>query len=244
MLTARTAMFWPLFKGCCILTIGLVLLLFINKESNTAPRGTMVLFGAIGFGLVWVKEELLRAALRSRMAREHNTSAASSSPAPLVKSRASAACWPNSPPTASRSPPSSTCPNHLVVPQLIELVHEFSVSGVLVSARHTQFERVEAVIQLCETEGVEAWLVADFFATQIAHASFDEMFGSPLLVFRTTPETSWQMLAKLLLDFFGAAVLLTFGGAAHAGHRPVREIDLARPRFFPSTTFRLERPAV
>jgi exopolysaccharide biosynthesis polyprenyl glycosylphosphotransferase len=92
--------------------------------------------------------------------------------------------------------------------QLIELVHEHSVSGVLVSARHTQLERVESVIQLCETEGVEAWLVADFFATQIAHASFDEMFGSPLLVFRTTPETSWQVLAKMALDIFGALFLL------------------------------------
>jgi exopolysaccharide biosynthesis polyprenyl glycosylphosphotransferase len=34
------------------------------------------------------------------------------------------------------------------------------------------------------------------------------MFGSPLLVFRTTPETSWQVLAKMALDIFGALFLL------------------------------------
>jgi exopolysaccharide biosynthesis polyprenyl glycosylphosphotransferase len=34
------------------------------------------------------------------------------------------------------------------------------------------------------------------------------MFGHPLLVFRTTPETSWQIITKLLLDFFGALVLV------------------------------------
>ena len=50
--------------------------------------------------------------------------------------------------------------------------------------------------------------MADFFGPQIAHASLDELFGHPLLVFRTAPETSWQSLAKMLMDFFGALVLL------------------------------------
>jgi len=73
------------------------------------------------------------------------------------------------------------------------------------------FGQVEKAVQACELEGVEAWLVADFFATQIARASFDEMFGHPLLVFRSTPEASWQMLAKTLIDFIGAgAILLVF----------------------------------
>jgi len=204
MLSSRAAMFWPLLKGCFILTIGLVLLLFMFKES--APRGVMVFFGMISFVLVWAKEELLRVVLRSRMAKAQykRRIIIAGTPAEIARLRrmvqAQAA---NSLEVAAEFnlPESAT-------PQLIELLHEHSVSGVLVSARHTQFERVEGVIQLCETEGVEAWLVADFFATQIAHASFDEMFGSPLLVFRTTPETSWQMLAKLLLDFFGASVML------------------------------------
>ena len=50
--------------------------------------------------------------------------------------------------------------------------------------------------------------MADFFATQIAHASFDELLGHPLIVFRTTPEASWEMILKLAVDFFGALTLL------------------------------------
>jgi len=92
--------------------------------------------------------------------------------------------------------------------QLIELLHEHSASGVIVSAKQAYFERVESVIKVCELEGVDAWLVADFFGTQIARASLDELFGHPLLVFRSAPETSWQSLAKMLMDFFGALVLL------------------------------------
>ena len=81
-------------------------------------------------------------------------------------------------------------------------------AACLISARHTNFERVENVIRLCETEGVEAWLVADFFATKIARATFDELFGHPLIVFRSAPESSWQMLVKQLVDLVGALALI------------------------------------
>ena len=206
MLGSRVAMFWPLLKGCFILTIGLVLLLFLFKQSNNTPRGVMVMFGVLSFCLVWVKEELMRVALQSRMARaQYKRRVVIAGTIPeiarlrkMVRERSAESLEVVAEFNIAES----------AATQLIELLHEHSVSGVLVSARHTQLERIESVIRLCEIEGVEAWLVADFFATQIAHASFDEMFGSPLLVFRTTPETSWQMLAKLLLDFFGATAML------------------------------------
>ena len=206
MLSSRMAVFWPLLKGCSILTIGLVLLLFMFKEANSAPRVAMVIFGFISFVLVWLKEEFLRIVLRSRMAKAQykrriiiaGTLSEIARLRNMVQHHAA-----NSLEIAAEFNLPESAPS-----RLIDLLHEHSISGVLVSTRHIQLERVESVIQLCETEGVEAWLVADFFATQIARASFDEMFGSPLLVFRTTPETSWQMIAKLLLDFIGALALL------------------------------------
>jgi exopolysaccharide biosynthesis polyprenyl glycosylphosphotransferase len=79
---------------------------------------------------------------------------------------------------------------------------------VIISARHTYFEQVEIAIKTCELEGVEAWLVANFFGTQISRARFDELLGHPLLVFRTTPETSWPGVAKQVMDFIGALFLL------------------------------------
>ena len=90
------------------------------------------------------------------------------------------------------------------VQQIVNLLHDHSVFGVLLSAKHTNFEQIEYVIRACELEGIEVWLIADFFSTQISRTSFDELLGRPLLVFRTTPEASWQSLAKQLLDFFGA----------------------------------------
>src|ERR1035438_7140386 len=94
------------------------------------------------------------------------------------------------------------------IPQLVQILHDHAIYGVILSAKHTYFEEIENVIKACELEGVEVWLVADFFSTQISRTSFDELLGRPLLVFRTTPETSWHNLAKQLLDIFGSFFLL------------------------------------
>ena len=204
MLGSRTIMLWALLKGCFIVTIGLVLVVFIFHI--IVPRGVVTLFGIISFGLVWIKEELLRLVLNSRLAKSQYLRRIIIAGAPSEISRlrqmlqGQAA---DSIEIAAEFNILEAAPS-----RLIELLHEHSASGVLVSARHTQLDRVESVIQLCEIEGVEAWLVADFFATQIARASFDEMLGHPLLVFRSTPEASWQILAKAVLDFVGALLLL------------------------------------
>jgi exopolysaccharide biosynthesis polyprenyl glycosylphosphotransferase len=94
------------------------------------------------------------------------------------------------------------------VQQIVSMLHHYSVYGVLLSAKHTYFEQVEYIIRACELEGVEVWLVADFFATQISRTSFDELLDRPLLIFRTTPETSWQSVVKHIMDLVGAFVLL------------------------------------
>jgi exopolysaccharide biosynthesis polyprenyl glycosylphosphotransferase len=76
------------------------------------------------------------------------------------------------------------------------------------NGKHTYFGQIEKAIQACEIEGVEAWLIADFFQTQVSRTSFDDFYGRPVLVFRSAPEASWQGVAKQLLDFFGAFFLL------------------------------------
>ena len=92
--------------------------------------------------------------------------------------------------------------------RVVEMLHEYSVNALILSSKHSYFEQVEAVIRACELEGVETWIVADFFKTQISRTSFDDFYGRPVLVFRTTPEASWQGVLKSVLDFVGAIVLL------------------------------------
>jgi exopolysaccharide biosynthesis polyprenyl glycosylphosphotransferase len=96
--------------------------------------------------------------------------------------------------------------------RLPEILHSMPVSCVIFNVAQTQFAEIEKAILICEIEGVEAWLVADFVKTSIARATVDDFYGKPVLVFRTTPDTSWQLVCKRVLDIVGAAAgLLVLG---------------------------------
>jgi exopolysaccharide biosynthesis polyprenyl glycosylphosphotransferase len=200
----RRAILWPLFKGCALITIGLVLALYALHL--TIPRWVMVWFGCLSFALVYLKEEILCSVYKSKLAQSQYKRRFI-----LVGASNEIARMRHQLETQADEGIKIVDEFDFIeapLQQLIELLHEHSASGVIVNAKHAYFERVESVIKVCELEGVDAWLVADFFGTQIARASLDELFGHPLLVFRSAPETSWQSLAKMLMDFFGALLLL------------------------------------
>jgi exopolysaccharide biosynthesis polyprenyl glycosylphosphotransferase len=83
---------------------------------------------------------------------------------------------------------------------LVEAMHRHSVARVIFAAGHSQLNRVEEAIGACEVEGVPAWLAADFIRTSIAKPDFDAFAGRPMLVFRSTPDVSWTLFIKSLID--------------------------------------------
>ena len=76
------------------------------------------------------------------------------------------------------------------------MLHRYPVGCVVFNVTQTTFSEIEKAIVACEVEGVEAWLVADFVKTSIARATVDDFYGKPLLIFRTTPEISWQLVCN------------------------------------------------
>ncbi len=92
------------------------------------------------------------------------------------------------------------------ISDLVKAIHQHSVGRVIFASAKTELRLVEEAIAACEIEGVEAWLMADFIRTSIARPAFD-MFGpQPMLVFRSTPEISWALLAKRMIDLIGSSV--------------------------------------
>lgn len=89
-----------------------------------------------------------------------------------------------------------------------EMLNDGAVERVIFAVRHARFEQVSEAIEICELQGVEAWLAADFMRTQIARPTFDVLGNRPMLVLRSTPELSWSLLAKGLIDRLGALFLL------------------------------------
>ena len=89
---------------------------------------------------------------------------------------------------------------------LVAALHRHAISRVFFAAAHTHLVNIQAAISACETEGVEAWLVADFIKTSIARPTFETIGERPMLVFRSTPEASWELLGKRAIDLAGALV--------------------------------------
>ena len=88
----------------------------------------------------------------------------------------------------------------------IDALHKFSVNRVIFAGSHSQLHCLQEAIAACEIEGVEAWLAADFIRTSIARADFDVFGDRPMLVFRTTPDITWALTVKGLIDRLGALV--------------------------------------
>ncbi len=204
LLASRGQTVWQLSWACAWATLVVILASFLAREQPA--RGVIVLFGGISFLLVMIKEEIVRHWVRSKFGRDR-----------MKKRLVLAGATADTGPVRAKLRDQSHNGIEIVaevnlddtpVKQLVELLHEHSANGVVLSAKHTLFGRVEKVIQACELEGVEVWLLADFFKTQISQTALDDFDGRPMLVFRSTPEASWQSFAKQLLDLACAGFLV------------------------------------
>lgn len=94
------------------------------------------------------------------------------------------------------------------VEELFDLLKNESVGRVLFAAKETGFDKVARAIEVCELQGVEAWIAASFIRTQIARPVFDAVGNKPMLVLRSTPELSWELLCKEIMDRVGSFLMI------------------------------------
>lgn len=201
---SRPSTAWILAKGCAITSLGVVLALWLFRID--IARSIVVWFGVISFLLVFLKEEILLMVFHSKLAQSQHRRRFVLVGAP--EETASIRARLRGGAEQSIEIVAELDLNETSVDHLTDLLHEHSVNGVLVNAKRALFDQVEAAIRACELEGVEVWLVADFFKTQISRTAMDELHGLPVLVFSSAPEASWQGVLKQVLDFLLALVML------------------------------------
>lgn len=88
--------------------------------------------------------------------------------------------------------------------ELEQIVIDESVHRVIIAARSAVFRQISRTVELCEKQGIEAWVSAGFIRTQVSRPTFDNLGGKPMLVLRATPELSWALLVKGAVDRLGA----------------------------------------
>ncbi len=96
------------------------------------------------------------------------------------------------------------------VEELFAMLKGHSVARVIFAAKEIEFDKVARAVEACELQGVEAWIAASFIRTQIARPVFDAVGDKPMLVLRSTPELSWELLCKDVLDRMGALLVIIF----------------------------------
>lgn len=195
---------WRLFKGALLTTIGVILCTFFYK--SLLARGVIVLFGVFSFLLVFASEEALRAYYKrsSKRSQWRRKFVLIGSAADTAHMRSSFQAHPEE----GIEIIGELDLNGYSIERLIKLLHDHSATGIIINAQHTYFGEIEKAIQACELEGLEAWLVADFFKTNISRMALDDFYGRPVLVFHSAPDVSWQSMAKRLVDIFGSVILL------------------------------------
>jgi exopolysaccharide biosynthesis polyprenyl glycosylphosphotransferase len=206
--SSRRTTVWSLLKGCLFAVAAAISVTFLVRAQPA--RSVILLFGLIAFGLVLGKEELVRWWLRSEFGRNQfrqrlilvGTAADNARLRVHLDQIDAEGVEIGAQLDLSEAP----------VEGLAELLHEHSANGVVLNAKHAYFDQIEKAIQICDVEGVEVWLLADFFKPQIARTTIDEFYGLPMLVFRSTPEASWQGIVKQVLDVMGALALLAVLG--------------------------------
>lgn len=200
LLFSRRQTAWMIFKASVFTTVAAILAMFFFREQ--LARGVFVLFGFLAFVLVFAKELLLGSLFSSRhglgQLQKRIILVGGREDLELLRRKLRALAPGNLLIVAELDLA------HGSVEDLTKLLHEHSANAVILNPRHTYFGEAEKVLQACELEGVEAWLVADFFKTQTFRTSLDDFYGLPVVVFRSAPEASWQALAKQTLDYTGA----------------------------------------
>ena len=200
----RREVAWVLLKSCLLTTLVVILFVFLFRLAPA--RGVVVLFGCASFLFLFLSDELFRLAFRSRLGQLQLARRVIlvGSPGDTARLRGDL----NQVPHQTLQIVDELDLAQKTVADLVVMLHDTSATGVIITAKHVFFDQIEKAIHACELEGVEAWLVADFFRTHIARTSSDELYGRPVLVFRSAPAASWQGVFKELLD---VTLALVFG---------------------------------
>src|SRR6185369_14641875 len=135
-LCLRRTTVWQILKGCAFTTCGLILLLFCFKMlAGYMARWIVVWFGGLSFVLLVIKEEILRVIARSRIGQEQyrrrfllvGTGEETSRMLGELNERAQ----PEGIEIVAKLDLNKTS-----IEQLVHMLHEHSVNGVILNAKH------------------------------------------------------------------------------------------------------------
>lgn len=191
-LASRRQSLAQILRGSAWVSLAIIVAMFFTKQE--VARGVVSLFLPMVVTSMILKEELMRLWIRSRMAGQEARRRVILIGGDREMNRLDEALKQNA--RGEVSVAARLDPGQFSVSVLTDLLHSHAANAVLVAPKQFLFGQIEKIIQVCELEGVEVWLHADFFQTRVSQTTVDELAGHPVLVFRTGPDQTWQSMAK------------------------------------------------
>jgi exopolysaccharide biosynthesis polyprenyl glycosylphosphotransferase len=205
----RRNTFWILCKSCAVCVLAIMAAMYFFRLSMLS-RWVVAFFALFSIVALFVKDQLFQSHMRRRARKGKDVTEIILVGSPDRNAEFAELLEVH--PEWSLRIAAQLNPNGDLLQELPVLLHRLPVGCVVFTVTQTAFSEIEKAILACEIEGVEVWLVADFVKTSIARATVDDLFGKPLLIFRTTPEVTWQLVCKRLIDVVGAVFGLVILG--------------------------------
>jgi exopolysaccharide biosynthesis polyprenyl glycosylphosphotransferase len=198
---------WRIACGLFLVLLAIfTCVIVVHIPQAEISRAALGIFFVLGTALVSLRSGLFRIWLRNRGARSHLRSYILLCGAPEDRTR-----WKEgflSQPGKHFEIKAEFDLRREGLTGFIETLHDQAVDIVVFSLDERIVPQVREALLACEAEGIEAWVSADFIQTLFTHVQFDQFAGRPVLIYRTTPAISWELLSKRIIDFAGALVLL------------------------------------
>jgi exopolysaccharide biosynthesis polyprenyl glycosylphosphotransferase len=97
----------------------------------------------------------------------------------------------------------------LVISELKAMIDAEPVDEVFISLPRDKYgPMVEAIVELCEEQGIVVRVQAEMFNLKVAKLHVDMLDGVPMVTIRSGPQDGWQLLLKKLIDVCGSTILL------------------------------------
>jgi exopolysaccharide biosynthesis polyprenyl glycosylphosphotransferase len=90
------------------------------------------------------------------------------------------------------------------------ILHNIAVDEVIYIVPRLRLNHIENAIHACEIEGVKVTVAVDLFDLKIAKSYQTELDGMPLLTFKTTVPSEWELFIKRVIDIVisGLSILI------------------------------------
>ena len=129
-----------------------------------------------------------------------------------------------------------------VIAELESVMAQEPVDEVFITLPREKYGHlVDAIVRLCEEQGIIVRVQSEPFDLRIARWQVDELGGVPIVTIRSGPPDGWQLLAKRLIDVCGSAVLLTTMAPLLAAVALLIKLDSRGPVFFSQQRVGLNR---